>query len=231
MISGSRFITWPAYVDLFAGLLVVMFGATVLLYDEYAPLMEKSGTKGQLQEAQRVANSVYEAIQSQQLAGVAYSRCSAEDICIDVSLEFERDGDIILPGGEEQLRSICSGLLLAFNGVDQADRQLVRDCLQIVVEGHTDSTQPRKTQDDRVRFKWNWDLSARRASSVLFAMKQNGIGPEAGFNVSSWGAADSKRLCAEATPECEQRNRRTTIRLKFDYEKYARIRSRGDRSL
>lgn len=222
MISNSRFVAWPAYVDLFAGLLIVTFGAVVLLVDEYAPLMV-GNTKGQIKQAQLVANTIFDALESNPVDGVTYTRCSAEDICINVTLEFETDADLLLPAGQEQISRISEGLLRSFDGIPTTNKELARQCLQIVVEGHTDSSQPKRVTDERVRFKWNWDLSARRASSVLFAMKTNGISRDAGYNVSSLGAADSEPLCTEATADCERTNRRTTIRLRFDYKRYAAI--------
>ena len=74
----------------------------------------------------------------------------------------------------------------------------------ISVEGHTDNL-PIRT----AKFRSNWDLSAARALEVAHALFESGAIGQDRFAVT--GAADTKPLVANDTPEGRARNRRVEI--------------------
>ncbi len=203
-MTTRRFSPWPAYTDLFSGLLVLVFAVLVIDQVSSVPLTV------------RAAQKVYDSLKGYP----EVSRCSPEDVCVDIVLNFDPDRDEIKPGDVDRLHRIAVVLLKV---MEQQERSTpgIKKILQIVVEGHTDSTQPRGSDDSRVIFTWNWNLSARRASSVMYQLSRFGLGPERDYNVISWGLADSDPdpTCKEPTERCGAMNRRTTIRLKFDYKR------------
>ncbi len=222
-MARGRFTPWPSYVDLFSALLVATLGLSMVLSGEKERL-ELAQTK-----EQQVSSMIFEKLKSHETSGgFSVDQCSAEDICLNVSLEFELNKDVLSVSDTESVRAISRQLLELLSGdVPDHPGLPLRTYVQVVVEGHSDDRQATFAATDRDRFKFNWDLSARRASSVLYEMGLNKLGRENGFNVVSWGRADSDPLISmnmaqcEATPEiCRQRNRRTTIRLKFDYKRF-----------
>jgi outer membrane protein OmpA-like peptidoglycan-associated protein len=146
-----------------------------------------------------------------------------DTVCLDVRLEFPLDSDEIRSDRDrERLAAIAEGLKTWINGFEEAQAEsggagrVAKSQVQIVVEGHTDSTQPRGVTEGRTLFKYNWDLSARRASSVMHELGRSGL-DQARYNLAAWGQADSDPLCHEtADPKCQQQNRRTTIKIRFD---------------
>lgn len=81
----------------------------------------------------------------------------------------------------------------------------VDDNLDIAVEGHTDNV-PLRGQ-----IVWdNWDLSAKRATSVMRILIAGGVSPK---RLHAVGRADTAPVADNATAEGRARNRRTEIVL------------------
>ena len=186
--------------------------------------IEKAGTlEGRINRPQKLATEVHDLLRKREIQGVRLRECGVPDVCLDFSINFARNDDEIRePEDRRKIQQIAEGLksFLETGQIEdpageEGKRAAVRRYAQLVVEGHTDDTQVHA--GSRERFRFNWNLSARRASSVLFELRRAGIGhPE--FNVVAWGAADSKPLrdCVPGDERCREENRRTTIRIRFD---------------
>jgi flagellar motor protein MotB len=98
-----------------------------------------------------------------------HSRPCGGDICLDVAVQFAPNDDGISGAYRERLAQACKGLLGAVQNHPKE--------LEISIEGHTDSTQPQNVATDRDYFLYNWHLSAKRASSVLYEFKSCGVAP------------------------------------------------------
>ena len=96
--------------------------------------------------------------------------------------------------GVQAIRKIA-GVLASHNGLD------------IVVEGHTDNV----PYNGRGVLIDNWDLSVKRATSVLRILLNSGNIPASRIQAS--GRADSVPVDSANTPEARRKNRRTEIIL------------------
>ena len=233
-MAQRRFSPWPAYVDLF-GALAVMFvvGAAYThtkntsLHGELEDCREQ---RRQMTEAQEAAQKLLTTAQGfgdvrARFCDEAFeeARQVRDTVCLDVRLEFPLDSDRIRSSRDrERLAAIARELKRWVDALEPspdgggAGGRIGKPQIQIVVEGHTDSTQPRTASDARTLFKYNWDLSARRASSVMHELARNGL-EQAKYNLAAWGRADSDPLCEEtADLDCQQQNRRTTIKVRID---------------
>jgi chemotaxis protein MotB len=76
----------------------------------------------------------------------------------------------------------------------------------IVVEGHTDSSPPRRTSED---FPTNWEVSAARALAVLRCLVEDGGLP--GQRMSAVAYGDTRPINGNKTDEQRAENRRVEI--------------------
>jgi flagellar motor protein MotB len=214
---------FPAVSDLFSGLLIATFGGLILfagLLPGNNILPPEPGPVDPVDiEAKRLQTEARKALE-QHLQGT--SRECGGDVCVDVSIEFELDEDRVGGQYRESLRRACSAL-----------RQVVRlhqSELEISIEGHTDSTQPKDPDPpkpkipERDRFLYNWNLSARRASSVLYEFKECGLGP-ADYRIVALGYADTRPIGKA------ENSRRTTFRLRPDRVEIAKRLARSPHSV
>ncbi|HET8796437.1 MAG TPA: hypothetical protein VFO89_02040 [Thermoanaerobaculia bacterium] len=220
-MSGRRFSPWPAYVDLFSGLVVLMFAVIVIdvVRTKQSPLQE-------------MAEEVLVSIEK---TGHDVERCSDQDLCVNLLLNFDTGRDEIGSSDLPEIERITHVLLTTLSEQERKDPRLKR-LVRIMVEGHTDSRPPRN-MTGRDLFTYNWNLSARRASSVMYALDAYGLGVRNGYNVVSLGLASSDPVCrsrhdacafddfachraadAFGRDPCDDKNRRTTIRMIFDYK-------------
>jgi outer membrane protein OmpA-like peptidoglycan-associated protein len=220
-MSGRRFSPWPAYVDLFSGLVVLMFAVIVI-----------DVVRAKQSPAQKLAEEVLVSIEQR---GHDVQRCSDQDLCVNLSLNFDTGKDEIKPDDLAEIERVARVLVKTLSEQEKQHPNL-KKLVRIVVEGHTDSRVP-KNLAGRDRFTYNWNLSARRASSVMYALDAFDLGVRNKYNVVSLGLASSESVCpsrldlcapddaechrqAEALgPDpCDDKNRRTTIRMIFDYK-------------
>lgn len=204
---------WPALVDLFGALLVVTFGGLMMLYGQ---------AKAVVQKGQNVEDRLFGIRESLSAPGAAgalpLSRRGCEpDVCIDIGVKFESDDDAVSIGQSSDLQRLAERLVPELEKIPFSDRQYV----QLVVEGHTDSSNLVPEKEPRKRFMKNWELSSRRASSVLFELQKYGLSPTE-YGVISIGYADSQPIEKEelSLPVIElerrrQTNRRTTLRIQY----------------
>jgi len=223
-MAHRRFSPWPAYVDLFGALVVIFIVGWMSASGRYEALQEENAQFRRSQRLMTRAQSQAEDLltefsKTKDFGAVAVHPCSADvrdAVCFDVQLEFDLDSDnISRETDRRRLAALARDLKAWFDRPDPESRES-RRTLQVVIEGHTDSTQPKNAAAGRARFKYNWDLSARRASAVMYELHQAGLRKEE-YNLIAWGRADTEPRCLEETPECLERNRRTTIKVRFDY--------------
>jgi len=220
-VSGRRFSPWPAYVDLFSGLVVLMFAVIVI------DVLHSKQTR-----VQKMAEDMLVTIVS---SGHDVERCSDQDLCVNLLLNFDTGRDEIKPDDLREIERVARVLVKMLDEQKEKIPKL-KKFVRIVVEGHTDSRVP-KNLSGRDRFTYNWNLSARRASSVMYALDAFDLSVRNDYNVVSLGLASSEPVCrsqgdlcppddvacrqradALGADPCDDKNRRTTIRMIFDYK-------------
>ncbi len=206
----KRLDPWPVVADLFSGLLVACFAA-LIAFSVFATkkLQDEEARKG-IDDLQKKIRLILERTLQ---PPVSVTQCDIEDLCISVQIRFPEDRDLIDEGFEQSLNRACHDLKTAFSDWSADDREK----LFIQIEGHSDSQQPKNVGDARLLYLHNWNLSSKRASSVLYEFDRCGLS-QTGIKMVAVGLAATQPLCPENTPECLQRNRRTTFRIKPDRE-------------
>lgn len=219
---------WPAFVDLFSALLVATFAGFIMLSGAYKQevsgykLREKELAKMR-EEAESIIAQVQKAL-SQALGDKIRRR--GDDTCIDLDLHFEMDADKLSHSEERgALERACA---IIKNALDELPAEQRRD-IEFFIEGHSDSQQPKNVTDEQERFRYNWDLSSRRATSVLHIFQRCGLKPP-DYAILALGYADSEPdpTCPEGS-DCNARNRRTTLRLRANTQRIEERLARGER--
>jgi outer membrane protein OmpA-like peptidoglycan-associated protein len=203
---------WPAFVDLFSALLIAAFGGLTLLSAAHQSRVAEQVAASRVRAAAtkihvrlRLAIAKQESLQSR-------VRDCGDDTCIDLYIHFPRNENRIADEAEGiALRDLGTDLR---RGLDQLT-DLDRTDVEIIVEGHADRSQVVRLADPRKAFLFNWDLSARRASSVVYEFRSIGLQPPH-YKIVAIGYADSQPICLDVTEACEELNRRTTLRLRID---------------
>lgn len=206
---------WPAFVDLFAALLIFALGGFILLVGEYDS--EVTQKEKLVQESRRRFYEAEETIQKIEsvLKGkkdtfeIKSIRRVGEDIFFDLEILFEKDKAKVEPSYELRLKDI-SGALKSL--IDDLPVERRRD-IEIVVEGHTDDILPKNLPIEATR-TYNWKLSSERAISVLDEFSKNGIDSK-NYQIYATGYADTRPVCKpESSEECRKQNKRTTLCLR-----------------
>jgi outer membrane protein OmpA-like peptidoglycan-associated protein len=197
----ARLDPWPAIADLFSGLLIATFGS-VMLFTHLAGKPDPVDVK-----ARRIRD---EAVQSLRNAlGGDQPRPCGDDVCVDVPIEFVTSRHDVRPDFSRRIRNACSALQSALGDTDR------REALEIFVEGHTDKRQLVGAGTPKQAYLYNWDLSTRRATAVVYEFRGCGVA-RPNYRIVAIGYADTAPLCSSNTAECLQKNRRTTFRLRPD---------------
>ncbi|HZT59054.1 MAG TPA: OmpA family protein [Pyrinomonadaceae bacterium] len=207
---------WPAYADLFSALLIATFAGFMMLSAAYQYALGRyEKAEQEVSKVRQQANNLVTSIQralSQENAMAGHVRPCGEDTCIDFYIHFKTSDDRILRDDEKNsLGLACSSIK---NAIDHQPPDQRKD-IEITIEGHTDSQQPQDITDPRELYLYNWNLSGRRATSVLYEFQKCGLAPP-DYRVVAIGYADSKPLCSDTTKECLDSNRRTTLSLHAD---------------
>jgi len=211
----SRLNPWPSFVDLFSALLVAFFAGFIMLSSSYKQEHEeKERVKGEItkirQEANKITEKLHKSLEGSGLKGKV-SPCG-EDTCIHLDIHFITDEDKIYSQDEiNAIKDICA---IIKQGLDHLPPDQRKD-VEIVIEGHTDNKQISASYGDRAQYLYNWNLSAQRATSVLYEFRNCGLQPP-DYQIVAIGYADSVPLCKEDNEECNKQNRRTTLRLRVD---------------
>jgi hypothetical protein len=94
--------------------------------------------------------------------GVTYKRCSDEDVCVDVQLTFTTDDDRLSASDVALVRHVARSIRACSNAATGIRPKLCADCRRRPY---------RLSRAGRIararRLKYNWDLSAKRASAVM----------------------------------------------------------------
>lgn len=207
---------WIAYSDLFSALLVATFAGFIVLSAAYRHVLgryqqvEKETTKVR-QEANSLVTQIQQALNQGNALGNRVRPCG-EDTCIDLYIHFDNNQDVIT--GSEDLSALKNSCFAFRNAIDQLSHERKKD-IELIIEGHTDRQQPSANTDPRERFLFNWNLSGKRATSVLYEFQRCGLVPPE-YQIVAIGYADSMPLCSDNSKACLDSNRRTTLRLRAD---------------
>lgn len=117
------------------------------------------------------------------------------------SISFRISNELLFPSGQDTLNpeglSVLKKLATVIN----------RTKYPVSVEGHSDN-QPINTR----QFPSNWELSTRRATSVLRALVRDGVDQE---RLRAVGYADTRPLKPNSTPQGRAANRRVELILQI----------------
>lgn len=200
---------WPAIADLYSALMVAFFVGFIAFTGSQHDPKERVNIEAQLR-----LRLVREALQKE-LGEIASVRECGADTCLDVRIFFEEADDEVLPEFKSRLGNACLAVREAM------EDPTARNETEIFIEGHADQQQARNVMEPRARYRFNWDLSTRRATSVLFEFAECGVKhPE--YRILATGYADTAPVCVERTPDCYAKNRRITFRLRADKEEIER---------
>ncbi|MEO8382843.1 MAG: OmpA family protein [Acidobacteriota bacterium] len=203
---------WPAFADLFAALMIVSFGGLMLLSASYQKRVEQEVV---VSELRRVTDEIHHKLRlavGRQPGLKSVIRPCGEDTCVDLYIHFARNENVIAVSSELQaIRQLGLDLRRGLDELGTLDRRDV----EIIVEGHADRSQVLRVPD-RAAFLYNWNLSAQRASSVVYEFRSTAQLQVPEYKIVAIGYADSQPLCVELTDQCEEMNRRTTLRLRVD---------------
>jgi outer membrane protein OmpA-like peptidoglycan-associated protein len=203
---------WPAFVDLFSALLLAAFGGLMLLSAAHTVRVAHEVVTSDVRAAADLIHKRLRIAIAGQTRLKSRVRDCGDDTCVDLYIHFPRNENVIADDSERAaLRDLATDLR---RGLDQLT-DLDRGDVEIIVEGHADRSQVVTLADPRAAFLYNWNLSARRASSVVYEFRGVGLRvPQ--YKIVAIGYADSQPLCPEMTDVCEEQNRRTTLRLRID---------------
>ena len=197
---------FPAIADLFSGLVIATFGGLMLFAGLLPGLGPGPGPGDRVdQKARQLQDEVTKALETA-LGG--HSRECGGDVCVDANVTFEKEGDdAVRAEDSEKLGEACRAIRRAVGDHPKE--------LEISIEGHSDSKQLQNTDSERARYVYNWNLSASRASSVLYEFKSCGITPPT-FRIVALGYADTQPIGSD------KENRRTTFRIRPDRAEIAK---------
>jgi outer membrane protein OmpA-like peptidoglycan-associated protein len=213
---------WPALVDLFSALLVATFAGFILLSSEYHG--EVAGYRSRLatyeskeqaltkvrHEADQIVARLKEQLAKEEIKSIL--RPCGDDACLDLYIHFALNEDKITNADEARaLETTCRTLRAALDSFTSEQKKDI----ELVIEGHADRSQAPGIIDPRAFYLFNWNLSAKRASSVLYEFQKCGLNP-AEYSIVTIGYADSQPICPAPTLYCDDQNRRTTLRLRAD---------------
>jgi flagellar motor protein MotB len=203
---------WPSITDLFSSLLVACFAGLILT--SFVADNGEDGGDGPRADpvAVEARHRREEALRSlRPHLGGQVRDCGIEDVCLDIQIQFATDEEKVPRAHQQKLERACGAL----RSVMRKYKRAQRNELQVYVEGHSDAVPPRNARTPRDASLYNWNLSARRATSVVYEFYRCGLRPPE-YSILAIGYADSDPVCRERTPECYSSNRRTTFRLHAD---------------
>ena len=197
-------------------LLVATFAGFMMLSASYQSELARfqkaeSATTKMRQEANRIIGEIQGALSKNSSVASRVRPCG-EDACIDLDIHFAEGQDAIRSEQERAaLQEVCGIIKTAIDGLQGPDRKDIG----LVIEGHTNRNQPTESLNPREKYLFNWNLSGRRAASVLYVFKECGFTTPQ-YSVEAIGYADSKQICVEPSKACDDQNRRTTLLLRVD---------------
>lgn len=165
-------------------------------------------------EANRIVAEIQRSLNKNSSLATRVRPCG-EDTCIDLDIHFAEGQDWIQDEQERiALQEVCGIIKGAIDSLPPSDRKDIG----LIIEGHTNRNQPTEPLNPREKYLFNWNLSGRRATSVLYVFKECGFLTPS-YNLEAIGYADSRPVCIEPTKKCDDENRRTTLLLRADTRK------------
>ncbi|MBZ5538180.1 MAG: OmpA family protein [Acidobacteriia bacterium] len=230
----ERYNPWPAFVDLFSALFIAALAGFILIAAAFHPddqsksngdeAQQREYVNGRITRVKQTADDVTSKIQDElnSTGGLQgkVGRCGEEETCVDLYIHFDPNKEEIKSGERKGLENTIEIIKNSISQLSEGKAEMLRD-LEICIEGHTDSTQVSHSTDEHTRFAFNWNLSGRRATSVLHEFAAKGMSPR-DYNIVAIGYADSKPACDESvdtTSTCRDQNRRTTLLLRPDHRR------------
>ncbi len=232
-MDRGRLNPWGAYVDLFSGLVLILL--------VFAAGQQERGTRLEAENRQladenrRMAAELRKRSPPEEAAARFFEKLDARFReapagarldpgaacrtpvlrCIDVSLQFpfEKD-DWEAPEVVAQNRPLFDTLCRALGDLPASGPE---SRWRVLVEGHSDSRVDPRLKE-RARFKYNWDLSAQRASAVMYSLERRCGLPRA--RMEALGRADAQPVCDEAkdrSDDCRAKNRRIRVKIAYDF--------------
>jgi outer membrane protein OmpA-like peptidoglycan-associated protein len=203
----KRLEPWPVISDLFCGLLVACFATLVIFSTFAATIIEEEKTRVLIDSRMKKVASI---LSGALKPPVSVKKCDVEDLCVSVLIRFDKDRDGFGDDYRSVLNQACESIRTEFQGIPEAEREEIF----IQIEGHTDKQQPAGELSQRERYLHNWNLSAKRAASVLYEFDSCGLSRQ--IRMAAVGLADTRPECMDETPACFEVNRRTTFRIRPD---------------
>lgn len=197
---------WPALVDLFGALLIATFAGLMLMYKHEATGVEKQAAMAG--RAKKVFSTISTNLKTTPM--IVSQPPTQNDLDrtlnIDMNVAFARSDFDVPVSALPDIDRVASEIKEVIGRLKEPR------FIQIVVEGHTDSVDVRGNGQ---RYRDNWELSSRRAASVLAELTRQGIEPKT-YSIVSVGYSDTKPKCQPKGEACDAQNRRTTVRLQVD---------------
>lgn len=207
---------WPSFVELFSALLTATFAGFIVITVAYQQeVAEYKKRELEIKKSRVEADKIIDKVKNSLVADASmqkYVRPCGDDTCIDLYIHFEKNGDVIQH--PEELKALSSTCTVLKNSLDTLSQTQKKD-IEVIIEGHTDNTQVSGSDDSRVIYLFNWNLSGKRATSVLYEFQKCGLRAPS-YQILAIGYADSDPICKEENDECQAKNRRTTLRLRAD---------------
>ncbi|MFD1809261.1 flagellar motor protein MotB [Gemmobacter lanyuensis] len=127
----------------------------------------------------------------------------------DVRVE-RKDGEVVLTvGSGGAFQSGSSDMTAQAQDIISKLEQVSQSAKRIVVTGHTDNVPVSGGE-----FRDNWDLASARAQSVVRAIEESGVLPNAELQAVSKG--DTEPIADNETAEGRAKNRRIEIKIEFE---------------
>lgn len=235
---------WPSVADLFSALTVTAFAALIMVGVGAVKLKEPERIERDAADSlARIFKEQYEkSTADHQVTSAPCTnidpKARSGDMCLQIPFRFRVNSDELGDNPADHtavVKQVQAACKIYSNAVEvvlkEMDRKyphakIERSDISLLIEGHTDKTLPSKELSERKQFLYNWDLSSRRAASVLYEFRLCGVSPDTEYSISSVGFAATRRVCKESNPknpkeleECNKQNRRTTLHIKVELYK------------
>jgi flagellar motor protein MotB len=202
---------WPAFADLFSSLLIFTLGGIMV---SSIGVMKFTRPK---REAEKILNAVKTKLESKLEKGLL--KDTPESVVIEIRINFEPDSDeITKEEDKKKLKIICEALLETWEEFKKENK--IYPNVIVRIEGHTDSILPKNAPDEKTGFLYNWNLSAQRATSIVYEFKKAcGIDPST-YPIEVVGFGSFRPIKnPEKSKEDREINRRIEIKIIPDYSK------------
>lgn len=164
-----------------------------------------AGLGGETPASSGGAGAIKAEIAAIQLGMVLDDQLSSGDVRVE-----RKDGEVVLTvGSGGAFQSGSSDMTAQAQDIISKLEQVSQSAKRIVVTGHTDNVPVSGGE-----FRDNWDLASARAQSVVRAIEESGVLPNAELQAVSKG--DTEPIADNETAEGRAKNRRIEIKIEFE---------------